>query len=113
MNKLLQRFLLIIFIFVNSDLIGQYVYISFISDSAIAKRKCDVYFSKLKNGVTLRSVYVPSNGFQSFKCPTDKTFEIVLDCWDSRLVLDKIFANCGDSIFVNLDNRTFLYLNKK
>ena len=113
MNKLLQGFLLIILISVNSDAKGQYIYISFNSDSAITKRKCDVYFSKLKNGVTVRSVYVPSNGFHSFKCPIDKSFEIVLDCWESRLVLDKIFPNCGDSIIINLDNRTFSYLNKK
>jgi len=95
------------------DTYSQNVYISFKSDSALTKRNCDVYFSRLKNGVTKQTIKVPTSGFYGFKCPLDESFEIVLDCWPSRKILDNILPKCGDTVIVNLDNRTFLYLKKK
>lgn len=90
------------------DVFGQEVYISFRSDTNLAKRDCDVYFSGLKVGVSVHRIRVPTNGFYSLKCPLNQSFEVVLDCWPSRIVLDKIYPKCGDSIIVNLDKRTFV-----
>jgi hypothetical protein len=113
MRKLLRFSALITAIFLSSDAYCQNIYVSFKSDSTATRRKCEVYFSHLKNGVISYDVYVPTNGFLSFRCPLDTSFEIVLDCWKTRIVLDKIFPKCGDSIIVNLDSRTFSFLNKK
>jgi hypothetical protein len=111
--KLLKLSTLITAILFSSNIYCQHVYVSFKSDSSTAKRKCEVYFSNLKNGVISYDVYVPTNGFRNFKCPLDTSFEIILDCWTTRIVLSKIFPKCGDSIIVNLDTRTVSYLNKK
>jgi len=92
---------------------SQYVYISFKSDSIVSKKKCELYFSHLKNGVLKYDIYLPTNGFRSFRCPLDTSFEIILDCWKDRKVLDKIFPKCEDSIIINLDSRKFSYLNRK
>jgi hypothetical protein len=92
---------------------SQYVYISFESDSIVPKKKCELYFSHLKNGVLEYDIYLPTNGFSSFRCPPGTSFEIILDCWKDRKVLDKIFPKCEDSIIINLDSRAFLYLNRK
>ena len=103
---------LITSLFFTSDAKCQYIYISFKSDSAAINNKCEVYLSRLKNGVINYHVYFPNKGF-SFHCPLDTSFEIILDCWKSEKGLDKIFVQCGDSILVNLNNRTFSYINKK
>ncbi len=113
MKTLLKLFVLFSVVFFNPAAYSQSVYIFFKSDSTVAKRNCDVYFSHLKNGVIAHNVYVPTNDFWSFKCPIDTSFEIILDCWKTHIVLDKIFPKCGDSIIVNLDTRTFSYLKRK
>ena len=104
--------MLLLIILGSTNSYCQNIFILFETDSATAKRNCDVYFSGIAN-TKMDVVKVPTKGFYGFRCPLEKTFEVILDCWPDRIVLDKIFPKCGDSIVVNLDKRTFYYKKGK
>jgi hypothetical protein len=108
MKNLTKVLFFILTVIFYREVNGQYIYISLVGDSNTVKKKCDIYFSGLKNGVILHSISTPTKNYFGLKCPPDTSFEVVLDCWESQIVLDKIYAKCGDSLVVNLGNRTFL-----
>lgn len=113
MRQLLMLFFFILGILFTSDIYSQYFYVSFKSDAVAPKSMCKIYYLHLKTGVMSQDVYLPIDGFRDFKLPSNTSFEIVLDCQKPRIFIDKIFPKSGDSIIVNLDTRTFSYLNRK
>ena len=97
----------------NPDIYSQYFYVSFKSDAVASKSMCKIYYLHLKTGVMSQDVYLPIDSFRDFKLHSYTYFEIVFDCQKPRMFIDKIFSKSGDSIVVNLETRTFSYLNRK
>jgi hypothetical protein len=113
--KELTKFILIsIMVFISQKSFSQRFYVKCQSDKIKISRICHVYLSGFSNGnVYSESIQIPSKSFWQLRCDSTTSVSLSLDCFRMQVfTLDERFNN-GDSVILDVDNRTAIIINKR
>lgn len=115
MKKLIILFLITTILSFCNPVFAQSFYVKFKSEKPDSSHICSVYISGFLNKqVYTQSIQLPSDRYWKLRADSFKCLTLTLDCYNFfSFVLDEKKFSVGDSVIVDMDNKSAIILNKK